>query len=163
MADVSAFDSNFLSTVKQWLEEYHDTFVVARYSAMAGAKEYFWFKTWHAFRTQLDHFPPQTHVSVFRDNQFPLRGIVNPEFIRQTLIFIPDHSEAMVTSGLEPSDEAVSLWGPDTHAEMLDTLQDLVGEPVSVGFYAPWHKLDSETMISALIPLSDGTIRRGAY
>lgn len=85
------------------------------------------------------------------------------EFIRQTLELIPDNTEAMVTRGVEPSDTDIYVWPCDTHADLLETLQDLPGEPVSVGFYAPWHDEDNENMISALVPMPDGTIKRGIY
>jgi hypothetical protein len=159
----SVFDSSFLNTVEQWFTACGDIFVVARYSKMAGARYYFWFKKFDTFRAQLDLFPSQTDVIVFRDNQFPLRGIVDESLIGQALNLIPDKTEAMIAGSLEPPDSRVSIWAADTHTEMLDVLQDKKAEPASIGFYAPWHEPDNESMISAVVPLPDGTLKRGVY
>ena len=154
---------NFLNTIEEWFSQSGDIFVVARLSKMAGARMYSWFSTYPAFWSQVDKFPPQTQVIVFRERQFPLRGIVTPELISRALGVIPEHTEAMVTRGITPPDSLISLWACDTHAELLETLQDLVGVPVSIGLYVPWHRPDTENMISAIVPLPDGTIRRGIY
>ena len=161
--ETSVFDKNFLNTIEQWFAARNDVFVVARFSRKAGEKAYFWFEKFSSFRAQLDLFPPETDVIVFRDNQFPLRGLVTDNLIRQALDLIPDNTEAMVVNTMKPPDCEVYVWGDDTHAELLETLQDIVGEPASIGFYAPWYNSDNETMISALVPLPDGTLKRGAY
>lgn len=159
----SVFADEFLNAVHRWFLAHPDIFVVARYSAMAGAREYFWFKDFSKFQAQLRSFPPQTDVIVFRDNQFPLRGIVDDTFISQVLASIPDNTEAMVADIVQPPDESVYLWACDTHAELIETLHDLREESAAVGLYAPWHMPDNETMISALVPLPDGTLKRGIY
>lgn len=159
----SVFEQSFLSTVHEWFMAHHDIFVVVRYSSMAGARQYFGFKDFGKFQAQLKNFPPQADVIVFRDKQFPLRGMVNDAFIRQALASIPDNTEASVAGIVQPPDASVYLWACDTHAELVETLQDLRGEYAAVGLYPPWHMPDNEKMISALVPLQDGTLKRGCY
>jgi hypothetical protein len=148
----SVFEQPFLKTVHQWFVERPDVFVVARYSHMAGAREYFWFNDFVVWTQRLKRFPPQTDVIVFRDNQFPLRGIVDEPLIHRALALIPEDTEAMVTDQLEPSNDNISFWYCDTHRELTGTLQDLVGDPAAIGLYAPWHEPDNDHMISALVP-----------
>jgi len=159
----SVFEGDFLNTVHEWFVANNDIFVVARYSAMAGAREYFWFKDFGKFQAQLKRFPPQTHVIVFREKQFLLRGIVGDDFIRQALASVPDNTEASVANLIQPPDTSVYLWACDTHAELTETLHDLRGEYAAVGLYPAWWERDHENMISALVPLSDGTLKRGVY
>jgi hypothetical protein len=159
----SAFEQQFLNTVHHWFIERRDVFVFARYSHMAGAREYFWFSDFAVWAERLKRFPPQTDLIVFRDNQFPLRGIVDEPLIHRALALIPEDTEAMVTNQLEPSNDRISVWACDTHRELTEALQDLIGNPAAVGSYAPWHEPDNDHMISALVPLPDGTLKRGAY
>ena len=159
----SVFDERFLNTVREWFAARQDIFVVARYSAMAGAREYFWFKDFDRFRARLEQFPPRTDVCVFREDQFPLRGIVDNDLIQRVLALIPDRTEAMVADRIEPPDTSQYVWPCDTHAELIEVLDDLRGEPAAIGPYATWRLPDSDTMISALVPLPDGTLERGVY
>lgn len=149
----SIFDNDFLNTIREWFIARQDIFVVARYSRMAGAKDYFWFKEFGHFQERLRRFPPQTEVIVFRDNQFPLRGLVTDSFIHQALDFIRDGAWAMVTNTIQPVDESISIWFCGTEAELMDTFSNLLGQYASVGPEAPLHMADNETMISALVPL----------
>jgi hypothetical protein len=159
----SVFERSFLDAVQPWFAARNDIFVVARYSAMAGAREYFWFDDFALFVERLKRFSPQTDVSVFRDNQFPLRGIVDDELIRQALELIPENTEAMVTDRLAPSNGSIYLWACDTHRELTDALRDLVGAPAAIGRYPPWHRLDNDHLMSGLVPFPDGTLKRGVY
>jgi hypothetical protein len=159
----SVFEAHFLDTVRAWFVVHYDIFVVVRYSAMTGAREYFWFKDFGKFQAQLKCFPPQANVIVFRDKQFPLRGIVTDTLIRQALDLIPDNTEAMVANIVQPPDDSIYVWPCDTHAELTEALHDLRGEYAAIGLYPPWHMPDNENMISALVPLPDGTLKRGVY
>lgn len=161
----SIFDSSFLDPVEEWFALRGEIFVVARFSHTAGARGYLWFKRFESFKAQIHLFPPRTDVIVSRDDLFPLRGIVDDQFIAQSLALIPDPAEAMVLDLIEPPDGEVNrhLWYSDTHTELREILQDLMGKNASVGLYAPWHEADNEKLISALVPLPDGTLKRGAY
>jgi hypothetical protein len=160
----SAFDINFLNTIEQWFTLRGEIFVVARFSHTAGGRDYLWFKKFESFREQVSLFPPQTDIIVFRDNLFPLRGVVDDYLIQQSLTLIPNPGEFMVLNVLEPPDGSLNhAWTGDNHAELLETLRDMRGESVSIGLHPPWHEADNEKMISALIPFSDGTLKRGAY
>jgi hypothetical protein len=162
-AEQSVFEQRFLNTVRQWFIEHHDVFVVARYSHMAGGREYFWFSDFAVWAECLKRFPPQTDLIVFRDNQFPVRGIVDERLILRALALIPDNTEAMVTDQLEPPNDRISVWACDTHRELIEALHDFAGNPAAIGLYAPWHEPDNDRMISALVPLPDGTLKRGVY
>jgi hypothetical protein len=159
----SVFGDNFLNTVREWFLAQNDIFVVARYSATAGVREYYWFKHFDKFHAQLKSFPPQADVIIFRDKQFPLRGTVDDALIRQALVLIPEDTEASIANMVQPPDTSIYLWGCDNHAEILETLHDIRGENAAIGLYPPWHMDDNEKMISALVPLPDGTLKRGVY
>lgn len=166
MKRLCIFDKEFLNTVESWFEATHDIFVVVRYSAMAGAKEYFWLREFETFMNIIWPLPPQADVMVFRRNQFPLRGVADNDLLQDALIKFNDNSDLMIIEHAEPPDSNVGVRYTDSHAELIEKLtdpDDLVGLPISVGEAAPWHENDNEDMISALVPLPDGNIKRGVY
>ncbi|MBN8590175.1 MAG: hypothetical protein J0M33_00365 [Anaerolineae bacterium] len=160
---VSVWDKTFLNLIEQWFLERNEVFVVARLSRVGGGRIYFWFSNFTSFTDQLRVFPPETDVIVFRNDLLPLRGHVTLDLIKQALTIIPDHIETMVVPALKPTNTDLHVWGCDNHAELQETLQDLRGQPVSVGYYPPWHESDNDEMISAIVPFTDGTLKRGVY
>jgi hypothetical protein len=159
----SAFSSSFCGTVQKWIDQYHDLFVVVRYHAMAGAREYFWFSNYDAFANVLSNCPPMSNIVVFRDNQIALRGTVDSKLFEQAVELIGENTEWMIADTVEPPNSALYVWTGDTHQELIEQLNDMVGQLISIGPYAKWHERDNEAMISALVPLPDGSIGRGVY
>jgi hypothetical protein len=106
----SVFDEHFLSTVRAWFEVHPDIFVVVRLSHTAGGKDYLWLNKFETFDTWLRTLPPKADVCVFRDDQFPLRGVVNDDFIRQALQLegVTDDPPAVVLSMVQAPDTSVS-------------------------------------------------------
>lgn len=159
----SVFDASFLDVVRAWFTMSNNIFVVVRYSRMAGAKDYFWFSDYAPLDSLLHRLPPQTEVIAFRDNQFPLHGVVDDSFIQQVLALIPENTEAMISDSIAPSNARIDITICESHSELLESLRELTHMNIVVGLYAPWHDNDNERMISALVPSPDGTLKRGIY
>jgi hypothetical protein len=162
MPETSAFEPVFLNTIQVWFEQTHDIFVVVRYHATAGGREYFWFSEYDAFEAMLRTRPPMADIIVFKERQAPMRGKV-VELRDQALKLMPERAEWMVIKRAEPTNTSIYVSYVDTPQELHEIFVDDPSEDVAVGPYPQWHLADSETMISALIPLPAGTLRRGIY
>jgi hypothetical protein len=69
----------------------------------------------------------------------------------------------VVADMVQPPDSRVYLSVCDAHVDLVETLQESQGKYAAIGLYPPWHMPDNEKMISALVPLPDGTLKRGVY
>jgi hypothetical protein len=161
----SVFDPNFLSVIREWFTATGNIFAVVRCSATAGAREYYWYSQYAAFEADLRRFPAQADVIVFKHNQFPLRGTIDDLFIHTALDRLPDNIELMIAWTDTPPNGVLYVSSCDSHAELLSELRhkDRKNDQVAIGLYAPWHEPDNKNMISALVPLPDGSLRRGIY
>lgn len=159
----SVFDSNFLNQVKDWFKKTQDIFVFVRYSATAGNKDCFWFSDYDSFYHTIEKFPANADVIVFEDNQFPLRGIVDEAFIQNILSTFPDNTELSFVDKITPSNGLIDLYYCDSHRDIKESLAEFYGEPIAIGLKSQWWRNDSDIMISALVPLADGTLKRGVY
>jgi hypothetical protein len=52
--------------------------------------------------------------------------------------------------------------GGETHAELREALEDSRGVPVAVGPYPPWL-VDTDDVVSAIVPDENGIVRCGVY
>lgn len=159
----SVFDSNFLKQVKDWLSKTQDIFVFARYSDTAGNKGCFWFSDHDSFYHIIEKFPAKADVIVFKDNQFPLRGIVDEAFIQNIFSTFPGNTELSFIDKITPSNGLIDLYRCDSHKDIKESLAEFYGEPIAIGLASQWWGNDSDIMISALVPLADGTLKRGVY
>ena len=161
----SIFDPAFLQVIREWFTANSDIFVAVRYSATAGARKYYWYSQYAAFEENIQRFPAQADVIVFKNDQFPLRGTINDLFIRAALDHFPDNTELMIAWTDTPPNGELYVSSCDSHEELVSHLShnDRNSNQVAIGLYAPWHKPDNRNMISALVPLPDGSLRRGVY
>jgi len=157
----------FLSTVQTWIEASGEVFTLIRFHASAGSKSFEFFHSLDAFTGRLRELQPRTCVTVFRSRQLPLRGQVDEEFIRQTLVLIAEGTEYLVVT-LERTTMGATSWFHDaageSHAELIEDLRNehCYGKQCAVGSYPPWLE-DNESVISAVVPKDDGTVIPGIY
>ncbi|MBK3660502.1 hypothetical protein JJE66_04455 [Bradyrhizobium diazoefficiens] len=152
-------DLAFLSTLENWLRSRPEILVMIRYSAAAGRKEFEFFSSYESLARLLNQLPPITSIIAFREPQLPLRGLADAHFIATCLSSLSDNSEFLVveTQGRD------RYWAAgETHTELRDELQELMGRPVAVGPYPPWL-VDNDEVISAVVPDDDGVVERGVY
>jgi hypothetical protein len=165
MAYLSTNDAPFRARTAHWIAERQEVLVLIRYSHSAGAKDFEFFGSVEAFDARLRDLPPRTCVTVFGEQQLPLRGRVNDAFIDQALALVPDGTEYVVV-GLEQVRAGVCASYPhtsgETSVELREDLRESRGKLVAVGPYPPWLE-DGEEVVSAVVPNPDGSITVGVY
>jgi len=161
-----AYDSTesacFQETVERWINQRGEVSALIRYSHCAGARSFEFFATLDAFREMLRSQAPRTCITVFAERQLPLRGVVNDEFIHQAQLLIPDGTEFLL-AGLDRNRFGwYAFHSDEKHSELLEILKAYCGERVALGPYPPWL-VDSETVVSAVVPYPDGRVECGVY
>lgn len=141
----------FKSKVADWIASEGEVFVILRYLASAGSKDYAFCHSKEDFVSILGAVPDSTDIIVFRNKQLPYRGLCSPMFVDQVLRAIPDGEEYMAIANLPPSSSDLRCHGRmgDTHRDLMEDLQDWMGQSVAVGPCPPFIEGDNETMISA--------------
>lgn len=161
----STTSPRFLETVNRWIAGTGEVLLLIRFHAVAGSKEFVFATSFEEFRKQISRLPVRTCVTVFRQQQLALRGVVDDELIRKAIAVIPDGSEFLI-AGLDCIHCGPASWIPhwagETTAELAEDLKDNRGQRVAVGLYPPWL-IDNEDVSSAVIPESDGTVVTGVY
>ena len=158
-------DTEFLSTIEHWLRSQSEVLVLIRYSHAAGKKSFEFFSSPPALFERLRRLPPLTAVTVFRQPQLALRGIVDDGFIESCLFTIPEGSEFVVIETVPRTYGRTSSFHHDageTHAELREALEDSRGKPVAVGLY-PTCLEDGLDVVASIVPDEDGVARLGAY
>jgi hypothetical protein len=156
---IATTDSAFVGTLESWLRSHSEILVMIRYSAAAGRKEFEFFSSHESLVGRLSQLPSRTSIIAFREPQLPVRGVADADFITTCLSSLSDNSEFLVveTRGRD------AYWGAgETHTELRNELQALIGRPVAVGPYPPWL-VDNTEVISAVVPDEDGVVRDGIY
>ena len=141
----------FLATADEWLAASGELFVVFRFLAAAGAKEYGIYDSPGAFRAACKRAPVGTDIIIFRMPQLPMRGICSTELIEKALEQIPANAEYLV---LELGDaEYRTIASPgylgQGHESLKDDLESLAGRPVAVGSCPNFIAPDNDSMVSA--------------
>ena len=98
-------DSEFLSTVELWLRSQPEILALIRYSHAAGNREFRLFTSFDDFSEASHQLPHLACVTVFRQPQLPIRGVVDDAFIARCLQSIPDGLEYLV---IEKCDECMA-------------------------------------------------------
>ena len=165
MSIKSAADDEFLKTPENWLSSQTEVLVLIRYSRAAGDKSFEFQTSLAALQERLRQLPAEACVTVFRNPQLQLRGVVDGEFIGKCLSSIPDGSEFVVVETVltkEGSHSWLDFTAGESHDELREALEGRRRRPVAVGEYPPWQE-DSPEVISAYVPAEDGEVRRGVY
>jgi hypothetical protein len=74
MRYASAIDPKFVDMLESWLRGLPEIFVLIRYSAAAGNKDFEFFSSFETLSKRLRQLPPSTSIIAFRQPQLPLRG-----------------------------------------------------------------------------------------
>ena len=162
---VSATDPDFLGTLERWLSSLPEMLVMIRYSAAAGNRDFEFFSSFEVLSNRISQLPPSTSITAFRQPQLPVRGVVDEVFIASCLIGVPDGSEFLVIETVRRAIGEKSWFhyeAGETHAELLDALENSLGASVAVGPYPPWVR-DTDEVVSAIVPDENGLVRIGVY
>jgi hypothetical protein len=165
MGHTSATDPKFLGTLESWLLSLSEILVLIRYSRAAGSKGFELFASFEALSKRIRQLPPSTSIVAFRQPQVPLRGVVDDDFVASCLSCVPDSSEFLVleTARRAYGEQSWFHWmDGETHAELREALEGSRGARVAVGPYPPWL-VDSDDVISAIVPDENGIVRVGVY
>ncbi len=87
---------------------------------------------------------PEIGITVFQRRQYPLRGVVDDEFVAKALDYIHDNEEYAIVSldHYYPS-PCVFYGGGDNHVELRQELEEIAGALVGIGK----NPLDYETNV----------------
>jgi hypothetical protein len=91
--------------------------------------------------------------------------VVDDAFIADCLATIPDGVEYVIVEAEPRVAGACSWFHQETgtsHKELRESLEEERGEVVLAGEYPPWLD-DSDWIMTAYVPDSDGIVRPGAY
>jgi hypothetical protein len=158
-------DLFFLEKLKHWFRCQPEILALIRYSHAAGSKDFEFFSSFQAFKKAIRSLPPLTCVTVFRQPQLPLRGIVDDGFIDACLKTIPDGSEYLLVEGIKRVYGQHSWFHHDlgdSHEELREDLGQLRGVLVAAGLCPSWLE-DTDDVASAVVPGELGLLRSAAY
>jgi len=141
----------FLDAVGRWIDLSAEVFVVLRYLRAAGAKDYAFVKTRAEFAVLVESVPDGTDIIAFRDRQLPFRGKVTAQFITQAKTHVTDGEEYMLVRRVPKKPRDLRLFGEmgDTHATLVEDLNEEIGEEVALGVCPRFIESDNDRMISA--------------
>lgn len=165
MSLTSSAGGAFLKTLENWLGSEGEVLVLIRLSRASGNKSFEFYTSFAVLKERLSQLPADACVTVFRNRQLPLRGIVDDQFIRKCLSTLQDGSEFAVVETDRTTAAPHSRFdfsAGTSHEELREDLESRTGKPVAVGEYPPWLE-DSSDVISAYVPAQDGEVRRGVY
>ncbi|MGH9522817.1 MAG: hypothetical protein ACRD3E_09825 [Terriglobales bacterium] len=162
---ISTKDNRFLAKVRSWIQSQGEVFATIRFSRAAGSKSFEFFTSFDAFSERLQELPQQTAVTVFRERQLPLRGVVDDAFIRECLNKIPDGAEFLVVETQQRTAGGQSWFhhtAGETHAELSNGVEDSRDRFVAVGVY-PVLDCGTADKVNALVPDQNGVLSPGCY
>lgn len=164
MSLTSSTDGAFLKTLDNWLGDKGEVLVLIRLSQAAGNKSFEFYTSFAVLEGRLGQLPAEACVTVFRNRQLPLRGIVDGQFIRECLSILQDGSEFAVveTARKAAVDSRFDFSAGTSQEELREALESRKGKPVAAGEYPPWLEHSSD-VISAYVPAQDGEVRCGVY
>jgi hypothetical protein len=162
---IATTSREFLSTVKSWFGTRDEILLLIRYAYAAGNRDIEIISTAQDFAKRLAQLAPRTSITAFRDHTLPLRGVVDDAYIADCLATIPDGVEYVIVETKPRVDGACSWFHQETgtsHKELRESLEEERGEVVMAGEFPPWLD-DSDGIVTAYVPDSDGIVRPGAY
>jgi hypothetical protein len=161
----SVAGEEFLKSLESWLSNQTEVLVLIRYSRAAGNKSFEVHTSLAALQDRLRQLPAEACVTVFRNPQLQLRGIVDDEFIDKCLSSVPDGSEYAVVETVPTiagPHSSFNYIAGKSHDELKADLEGMRGRSVAAGKYPPWQE-DGPDVISGYVPAKDGQVRRGVY
>ena len=158
-------DPKFLETLQQWFLTQSEILVEIRYRAGAGSKDFEFYLSYEALSDMMRGLPQGACITVFKQPQLPLRGVVEDNFIATCLNGIPDGVEYLMVETVLVVYGRMSWFhhgSGTTHAELRDDLEESRGKPVAVGVHPPVFA-ETDEVIAAVVPDEDGVVRAGPY
>ncbi len=130
------FSEPNLAAISDWLNESGELYVDVYLPHSGGGSSAYLIHSIHELKsliTRQSH--PEIAISVFRDRQYPLRGIADETLLKQSLHQIQDgdwYSIISLELSLYPS--YIAVWGNGrSHKELQRDFADVLGEPIAIG------------------------------
>jgi hypothetical protein len=158
----SIFSEELLKLVREWIKDKEEIYVVARYSHMAGGKEYYFFSDFEAYCKELKTFPPMTDVILFLDKQLPYRAVADDE-LKNLLVPLWKKGDEWSVVEFAYNVSLRKMGWDSSLQEIDDAFAEMSGRFVACGLEPSWWLNDHSSMQSGLVPFPDGTLQRGCY
>jgi hypothetical protein len=165
MQSVASNNPEFLKTLENWCKTQPEVLALVRYRCGAGSREYRLFSSYGALLQWIQEAPAGACVTIFKNPDFPIRGIVDEKFIESCLQTFPEGAEYLMIETTNTVAGKLSWYhyGSGTsRAELKDDLENSIGIPVVVGYH-PEMSAGPEEALDGVIPDADGIVRRGPY
>ncbi|CAN5236092.1 hypothetical protein BH09PSE6_BH09PSE6_01860 [soil metagenome] len=132
-------DATFRSLVHRWIAASGEVLVLLQLSG-SGEKEFVFCRDTASFDKQTASLPAQSRVTVYRDRQLPLRGIVDDNYVQSAIGQVPDGSAWLVIA-LKPMRAGTLSWYPNAegtnHEDLIDDLLEFHGAEAAMGAHPP--------------------------
>jgi hypothetical protein len=133
---LTLFTPHNLAMLSDWLAESGELFVDVYHPRSGGGSSGYFIRSMADLKSLIAQDKWHTiDVTIFREQQFPLRGIANEQLLEQALNMIPDGQWYQYVS-LENSvfPDHVAVWGSgDSHAELCKEFAKDLGEQIAIG------------------------------
>ena len=124
-----------LALLSDWLAERHELYVDVDYPHRGGSSTAYFIHSLHDLKDLLiQQSWPELSLTIFRHQQYSLRGVVDHDLTAQALHDIPEttsyHIVSLDHSYPEPS---TFFHSGGSHAELTRALAELIGQRVGIG------------------------------
>ena len=138
-----------LALLSDWLAETNELLVYIDLPHSGGRQELYFIKSLLELRAVLAQQTwPEIRVMIFRDRQYPIRGLVTDSFITTALESIPDGQHYVIIKlGEYPSSSCEWLDDGNSHEQLKGQLDKLKDEMVGIG-EEPWDTTNLRTLNS---------------
>jgi hypothetical protein len=153
----SIHDDVFQQTLTQWIETEGEVFVYIHHPHTGSSGEYYFLRSPVHAHALIAALAPKSILTAYRQRQFPLRITVSPEQIPTILAAIPEGAWYSFVE-LAPYSEPICMHGgKDSHQELLEDIQDLMGGHYGIGMDPldhedPWQQADRDDILIAQCP-----------
>ena len=165
MAYVATTDPTFLHTLESLLAGQSEVLALVRFRCGGGSREYRLFSSYSALLEMMHQAPAGACITVFRNPNLPLRGVVDEEFIKRCLAAMPDGAEYVMFETIQTVAGKVSWYhngSGQSNAELKDDLEQSRDLPVVVGYH-PSMSGGSDESVDGVVPDAYGTVKAGPY
>jgi hypothetical protein len=165
MTHLASTDPIFLCTLESWCAGQSEVLALIRFRRGGGSREYRLFSSYSALLEMIHGAPAGACITVFRNPNLPLRGVVDEEFIKKCLAGMPDGAEYVMFETVQTVAGKGSWYhygSGQSHAELKDDLEQSLGLPVVLGYH-PSMSADPTEAVDGVVPDADGAVRAGPY
>lgn len=135
----SATDPQFLNVVKEWIENDGEVYLMLWFHAAGGTQHHWLPNSFDHFISILNSVHGHCSADVYRHPHFPIRGIVNDDFIQQALAGFPDGEDWFLMAFEQENDPRItSAEGDKSHVALVEKLRRHVGKFVVIGPDMHW-------------------------